>query len=244
MGYSYGPSVVKDGMVMCLDAANGKSFVSGSGTWFDLTANNNTGSLKNGPVFSSQNGGSLTFDGVDDYVIIGQYPYQLPTIGTNDVTINVWSNITATTSGSGNFRWFFNTGVRSYYYLGYVDGKMTSFFGNASASLSFAAYGTAVLPLNTWIMTTAVMDRSADMKLYLNGVFEPASGSTDISSSDGIYFDGFGINPVTVGAQMSNRNIPFRFHQGNIALVQLYFRTLSASEVLQNYNATKGRFGL
>lgn len=54
MGYSYGPSVVKDVMVMCLDAANGKSFVSGSGTWFDLTANNNTGSLQNGPVFSSQ----------------------------------------------------------------------------------------------------------------------------------------------------------------------------------------------
>jgi hypothetical protein len=91
MGYSYGPSIVKDGMVMCLDAANRKSFVSGSDTWFDLTGNNNTGSLQNGPVFSSQNGGSLTFDGVDDYVIIGKSPYQLPTIGTNDVTINVWS---------------------------------------------------------------------------------------------------------------------------------------------------------
>jgi hypothetical protein len=185
----------------------------------------------------------LAFDGVDDIVFVGQAPYELSSLGTNDVTINVWSKIT---TSDGTERQQFSNSARgnSIYRLGYLDNKMYSVLDGASGSVlyEFHVYGTTTLPTNTWIMTTAVMDRSSDIKLYLNGVVEPTSGSTNISSADGVYFEGSTSFPVTIGGMFLRS--PFRMHQGNIASVQLYFKPLSAEEVRQNYNATKGRFGL
>jgi hypothetical protein len=85
------------------------------------------------------------------------------------------------------------------------------------------------------------MDRSSDIKLYFNGEVEPTSGSVDISSADGVYFSA-SLNPLCVGGGFIRS--PIRLHQGNISLVQVYFRTLSAQEVKQNYNAIKAIYGL
>ncbi len=238
------PDIVRDGLVMHLDAANPYSYVSGSSTWFDLTGNNNSGSLTNGPIFSSENGGSIVFDGVDDVVIIGKFPYTLNNIGTNDVTVNVWSKISVS---DANFRYQLGVYPRggAAFPLGYVNGKMHAMlFGNdGTSSYGFPVYGTATtLPLNTWIMTTAVMDRSSDIKLYFNGEPEPVSGSADISSVDGVNFVPSSVYPVCIGGSVFRS--PLRLHQGNVSIAQLYFRTLSAAEVKQNYDAIKGRYGL
>ena len=66
-----GPNVVYNGLVLYLDAANNKSYVSGSTSWNDLTGNKNVGTLTNGPTFNTGSGGSIVFDGVDDYVNLG-----------------------------------------------------------------------------------------------------------------------------------------------------------------------------
>jgi hypothetical protein len=244
---NYGPRIFTDGLVLCLDAANSKSYPTSGTAWTNLSANNNNGSLYNGPVFSSENIGSLAFDGVDDIVFVGQSPYELSSLGTNDVTINVWSKIT---TSDGTERQQFSNSARgnSIYRLGYLDNKMYSLFygatgdGSAPYQYSFPVYGTTTLPTGTWIMTTTVMDRSSDIKLYLNGELEPTTGSANISSADGIYFEGISTFPVCVGGMFLRS--PFRLHQGNISSVQLYFKPLSAEEVRQNYNATKGRFKL
>ena len=68
MAFNFSPKIVTDGLVLCLDAANSKSIVSGSTTWNDLSRGGNNGNLVNGPTFNSGNGGSILFDGVDDYV--------------------------------------------------------------------------------------------------------------------------------------------------------------------------------
>jgi hypothetical protein len=233
------PDIVRDGLVMHLDAANPYSYVSGSGTWVDLTGNNNSGSLINGPIYSSDNGGNIIFDGINDLVIIG-YGSVIPPLplGTNDVTINVWSKIT---NNDGTERFLFGTMPRiTSYTLGYLGNKMYSFL-QSSPGYAFPVYGTTTLPTDTWIMTTTVMDRSADIKLYLNGEVEQTSGSMDISSADGVNF-GPSVYPLCVGGGFLRS--PLRLHQGNISLVQLYFRTLSAQEVKQNYDAIKGRYGL
>ena len=71
MALSHSPLIVTDGLVLCLDAANKKSY-SGSGTtWTDRSGNGNNGTLVNGPTFDSGNGGSIDFDGVDDNVNLG-----------------------------------------------------------------------------------------------------------------------------------------------------------------------------
>jgi hypothetical protein len=71
MAFYRGPQIVKDGLVLWLDAANNKSYTSGSAIWRDMSSNNNSGSLINSPAFSSANNGSIVFDGVDDYVNCG-----------------------------------------------------------------------------------------------------------------------------------------------------------------------------
>ena len=69
MAGNVAPNLVTNGLVLCYDPANTKSFVSGSTTLFDLTSSKDDGSLINGPTFNSANGGSIVFDGVDDYVL-------------------------------------------------------------------------------------------------------------------------------------------------------------------------------
>ena len=238
------PDIVRDGLIMHLDAANPYSYVSGSTTWFDLTGNNNSGSLFGGPTFSDENGGSILFDGTDDLVIIGQYPYNLNNIGTNDVTVNVWSKISIS---DANLRYQLGVFPRvgAAFPLGYVNGKMhASLAGSDGTTIYyFPVYGTSTtLPLNTWIMTTAVIDRSSDIKLYFNGEPEPTSGSIDISSVDGVNFIPSSIYPVCIGGSVYRS--AQRLHQGRISIAQLYFRALSAEEVKQNYDAIKGRYGL
>lgn len=93
MAVSGGPDIVPDGLVLALDAANIKSYA-GSGTiWNDLSGNNNSGSLVNGPTFNSANGGSIVFDGVNDYVSLSS------AVNTNtSFTLGFWAMRTADTT--------------------------------------------------------------------------------------------------------------------------------------------------
>ena len=68
MAFNYSPKIVTDGLVLYLDAANSKSYVSGSTTWNDISRSGINGTLVNGPTFTGSNGGSIVFDGVNDYV--------------------------------------------------------------------------------------------------------------------------------------------------------------------------------
>ncbi|MFY7884644.1 MAG: hypothetical protein ACOVOV_07360, partial [Dolichospermum sp.] len=82
------PTIVTNGLVLNLDAANTKSYVSGSTNWFSLGNPSLSGSLVNGPAFSSENGGSIVFDGVNDYVQIDN-----PSILQNqNFSISTWIN--------------------------------------------------------------------------------------------------------------------------------------------------------
>ena len=84
MAISYNPSSVTSGLVLCLDAGNTKSYPGSGTTWTDLSGNGNTGTLTNGPTYSSANGGSFVFDGTDDYASISG------SITVSEVTFSVW----------------------------------------------------------------------------------------------------------------------------------------------------------
>ena len=61
------PRIVTDGLVLAIDAANTKSYPGSGTTWYDISRNNSNGSLVNGSTFSSENLGTVTFNGVDQY---------------------------------------------------------------------------------------------------------------------------------------------------------------------------------
>jgi len=225
MACSGGPDAINTNLVLALDAANKVSYP-GSGTgWYDISSNNYSGSLINGPTFSNANGGCIVFDGVDDYVNV---PYNASTISfpTNNATICVWYRVSTVGDGTGALvtqRSVTGSGIQSYMISTrlYADGG-----GTAGVSSN------TVIPNGTIAFGGIVYDKTNSLlKLYVNGVYDNQVSYTGniqdtypIRLGNGAFGDG-----------------PF---PGNIYLASVYNRALTASEILQNYNATKTRFGL
>ena len=96
MAFSRGPNILRDGLVLTYDAASKRSYPGSGTTWFDLISSNN-GTLTGGPTFDSGNGGSIVFDGTDDYV---NGPATNSVIGNNraTLTLSAWVKITGTSA--------------------------------------------------------------------------------------------------------------------------------------------------
>ena len=89
MGVSGGPDIIQDGLVFEVDASDRNSYPTTGTTWFDLSGNRNNGTLTNGPTFNSANGGSIVFDGTNDFVNCGTSFTNL----TTQLSINLWGKI-------------------------------------------------------------------------------------------------------------------------------------------------------
>jgi hypothetical protein len=225
---SGGPNIIVDGLVMYLDAANRYSYVSGSTAWNDLSRGGNNGTLINGPTFNSANGGSIVFDGINDYVNLGN-PLTL-SLNMN-ITLSTWINST-TLFSSQNFPPFIIKGINVSYML----------FGNSLTNqiririgdnnIANAVDSISTISSNIWYNVVGTYDGN-NIKIYINGVLDnqKARIGTIPTGSDNIIM---GFNPS--GEAL--------VYNGRISNTQIYNRALSAQEVLQNYNATKTRFGL
>jgi len=135
-----GPEIVSDGLVLCLDAANRKSYPGSGTTWFDLSGSNNNGTIANGPTFSSSNGGIFQFDGIDDNVII---PINLSSIPHTVIAIARYTGVTSNriiTSNNGNWLMGWWGGQTNKYY---AESWVSSSSGDTAETswLSFAATG-------------------------------------------------------------------------------------------------------
>jgi len=236
MAFNYSPKVVTEGLVLYLDAANTKSYP-GSGTvWNDLSRSGNNGALISGSGYTSANGGAITFDGVNDYVASSNLRITLP----NSFSIGVWvffNNANSPTfqkifhaqSGSINTPEVnldnFNGGTGNARYHFYTYASVTS-TNNVMTS-------TNTIVNNTWGYVTGVYDNTAKIKyLYINGTLDK-SGSTTVQIA--------WPDSVTRIGRRLNDTEPLN---GRISTTHVYNRALTAQEVLQNYNATKSRYGL
>jgi len=223
-----GPDINENGLVLFLDAANRLSYP-GSGTaWSDLSGNSNTGTLTNGPTFSAGNMGSILFDGTNDYVDMGSSTY----CNLINISVSVWVRVT---SASGYFlsRYFNTTSYNGF--LMYYDVASTKFGvgGRESSATYLNSATTNTYPLNNWYNVT--WTKSANIwSLYVNG-------SLDVSSSIGNGTTPFSNNIMWLGGLYQPPDV--YYYSSNISNVQIYNRVLTAAEVLQNYNATKSRFG-
>lgn len=221
--------IIKSGLVLNLDASNASSY-SGSGTtWYDLSGNGINATLVNGVGYSSLAGGTLIFDGSNDYVTLSSSQIAP---GTGAFTWNFWLKVNDLTtysipfSGSGsntNYGVIFlnplnGTGGLGYYALGTRIADNVTSFGSNWLYINFIGNGGA--------------NGSRNLKLYKNTV---QAGSTYT------YDYNFTATTPIIGA---NHDSFAELMRGNIAAVSYYNRELSLSEIQQNYNATKGRFGL
>ena len=211
--------LVKDGLVLALDAGRTLSYPGSGTTWTDLSGNGNTGTLTNGPTYSSANGGSLVFDGVNDRVDVLN-----PGI-SQTFTVSAWVNCSNVAS-SNNI-----VSKNGPYFMRIVNSKVRFNVLTSVGSWLFQN-GTTTLSNNIWYNFSMTYD-SSFFKGYINSNLEFNTAKTgSISTNNGLHI---GYTPAA-GEQAG--------FNGNIAQVSIYNRALTAQEIQQNFNATRGRYGI
>jgi len=229
MATKYSPKIITNGLVLSLDAANNKSYPRSGTTWTDLSGNSNTGTLTNGPSFNGANGGSIVFDGVDDY-ISGTNNSSLQLL--NDLTIGAWVKLgSGGNANQGIFEKMVNTG-----YSGYGITRQDDYFKFWTGSGGTFAYTNSNITYSSGNNWYYVVGRrmAGNNRLFINSILQTDSQSPPLSDSGEVY---------VIGRYYSNIANTFYF-VGNIAHVLLYNRALTDAEILQNYNVNKSRFGL
>jgi hypothetical protein len=230
MGTAYNPKIVTDGLVLCLDAANRKSYPGSGSTWTDLSGNNNTGTLTNGPTFTSDNGGSIVFDGTNDHISILASPSNILTT----LTMECWFNASGAPLNGFHVMFQKEGGFSGGAVYGLRAQPASTFvamicYDVLTTSQNFLN-STTTLTNGVWYHVSSTLDSSYSWKLYINGVLESSSTLTayPFQNSSAIYIG-------TGDARYTN---------GKISNIKIYNRALSAEEISQNFQATRGRYGI
>jgi hypothetical protein len=216
---AYYGGIVKNGLSLNVDAAKMDSYPKTGTTWTDISGNKNNGTLVNGPIFNSSNGGSIAFDGTNDIINFGAFSLLT---GSNFslsfwVKLNVNNRVQVPIAKDSHFSIaFFNNQVS------YADGSNWNYsaFGNHSN-----------FNTNTWYNIVAVRN-GTNVTLYSNSalIASLTFGGSVTGNANNFYLGAYSGNDA--------------FFNGNISLMYIYNKSLTSTEVIQNYNALKGRFGL
>jgi hypothetical protein len=145
--------IVRNGLVLNLDAGNLSSYPGSGTTWTDVSGNSNNGTLTNGPTYSSANNGSIVFDGVDDYVNCGT-----PSISVGKITVNAWVKIT-----TGSLLHHIVDSASNAWHLAILSDNRPYFWNNSTYHTAAPA-----LTVGQWYMLTGVQGTTLD--IYINGV--------------------------------------------------------------------------
>ena len=226
MATNGGPNIIEDGLVFAVDAANKKSYPGSGTTWSDLSGNGNNGTLTNGPIYNSSNGGYIELDGTNDFI-----DTSFDATSYFPLTICAWVNINN------------QSGVQII--VDQSTGAAGLGFRTNSSNIDAFWYQSATTNLSTVITGfsadvwnyACVVYSTNNMKGYLNGVL---SNSPTISLTEpGRSLDT--TNDMDIGKLNDNTS---NYIDAKIAQIKIYNRALTPSEITQNYNALKGRFGL
>ena len=221
MGFSRGPNIVRDGLVLALDAGAVRSYPGSGTTAYNIVDTNNF-TLRNGLTFNSNYGGYFDSDGSND----GLDTPDASNLDLVDFTLEgwIWWDVhknygSLLVKGPGGSGQLFN-----YSFFFYSDNVVFG-FGNGS---SFYNINISPPSINEWHHIVGTYD-GATLKFYLNGSLSNSSGivQTPYQNSDNL-------NIIQTAYPIN----------GRVATTRIYNRALSSSEVLQNYNAQKSRFGL
>ena len=225
MARTHSPRIVTDGLVLAVDAGNTKSYPGSGTSWSDISGQGNNGTLTNGPTYSSDNGGSIVFDGTNDYIDVSGTESLNAPISIN-FTLSVWMYPTKTGNWQGVFTKNRSTGTQVGLFLSSSNEFVFGFSGSGG-NLIGSSFST-----NTWYHIVLVQAANTSRKIYING-------SLDITKTSSFGTTSSGSETFRLG-QASGVN---EYFGGRISNASIYNnKALTASEVLQNYNALKGRY--
>jgi hypothetical protein len=252
MGLYHSPRIVTNGLVLALDAADRNSYPTTGTTWFDLAGSSN-GTLTNGPTFNAGSGGSIVFDGTNDYTQLSSTSSVWQT--NNEMTIISTFKLTGWPDSFAQNRApliIKSSGSTSFEFALWVNGNVPNWAGNPYSTSfecwTFDGAGSVILtsaPQNSFSLNTVYTvagvykgNSSPYGLLYINGnlISSTATKSgTMTTGSAPVRIAGRLPDPYVAGGQYLN---------GYVYNTQIYNRALTTAEIQQNFNALRGRFGI
>jgi hypothetical protein len=249
------PLVVTDGLSLWLDAGNNSSYINSSNyydcgygcqyyssnpgctncntRWVDMSGNGNDGSILNGAAINySTGGGSMVFDGVNDFIYIATYV----DVPTTQITTEAWIKPTKPSVGTGTQRGAAISNTNSMY-LGIIDstdgGSTFSLHWANQTSVSRLYNWNGSIPNNVWTHIAGTYDGTTS-RAYINGVEVSNWAQTGVISG-GTYM------AAAYGGAINDGVHNF---MGHIGIVRIYNKALSAAELIQNFNNGRQRYGV
>ena len=232
MSLHHNPRIVTSGLVLALDAGDVNSYPGSGTTWYDTSGNAYNGTLYSGAAYAARNGGVITFDGTNDYM---QLVDGLDTPTAVNSTYEFWCKTTtnknaeylkvgtgSVTNSAGEMAFFYINNIM--YFIKFVSAGGDRPHINAAYSYNLAD--------GEWkhiVGTYEGIASAGTSRLYYNGVQVGSNSTITYSTSE---------------AQPGFSQATSYAFAGDLANIRVYSRTLSAAEVLQNYQAQKSRFGL
>jgi len=227
-----GPYIITDGLVFDMDFASVKCYAGSGTSCTDLSGNNFSGELVNSPLYSSSiNNKFFNFNGATNNRLI-RVPNSI-LLDTQTPSVEVWIKTNATTQSG----FFFEKGnVNTQYSLFQESASILwrqnfTVGGFTALSVSTATY----INTSSWAQVVGTFT-TGSRKIYINGILRNSDSQTGTINTNP-----YGMSIGVYGGYNGSRGY---YYDGNIAIVRVYNRELSASEILFNYNALKGRFGL
>ena len=234
-------NIVTNGLVLFLDANNTNSYPGSGTTWADLSGNGYTGTLTNGPTFSSTNGGSIVFDGTNDYTITTLNATPSLNI-SSQLTIDVWikpTTLANASHGDGIISKGTSSDNNSAIYELLLLSDLTPFFRIYTSAAYSHNPSNIPIALNNIYNIVCTYD-GANMKIYINsqisGTQSSASGTLQSNTQQ-----------LCIGvrhALLFNVNSFDSWFNGNVYSTKIYNRALTATEILQNFSAIRTKFGV
>ena len=243
------PEITESGLVLNLDAGDSSSYPGSGTTWSDLSGNGNNATLINGPTYSSAYGGSIVFDGTDDYAALGSGSL---VNGLTDITLEVWFKADSTGTnraliyGDANDSLSYDNGCSLRYdsagkWGGGTNVIKTGLGQNGAANISSSANAiesSSNIQTTGWTCITVTADVGSSISLYKNGQLDTPTYSISNKETSISNCTNFVIGKDGGGSSGGN------YWDGSISIVRVYNRVLSASEVQQNFDALRSRFGI
>jgi len=240
MAKHHNPRIVTDGLVLCLDAANKRSYPGSGTTWFDLSGNGNNGTLVNGVGFNGDNGGGLVFDGINNYISLSSPSNKLAWTpsgdGYNELSIEMWAKSTDTSGRYFSKPW---NGNGQYNYWLAPNGWYQQ-IGDQSHNLTFTSLSTGnwehivciLTPTQSAVFRNGTVDQNFTNHNITNNI--PSIGNLNLPLAIMTLY------PYGSGTWSQ----PSHAIQGIASNFKFYNRALTAQEIRQNFNALRGRYGI
>jgi hypothetical protein len=215
-------AITTEGLVLSLDAGSPASYPGTGTTWTDLSGSVNTGTLFNSPVYSSANGGYLDFDGIDDYIVsespgtYSNYTFAFFCKWNSPVTYDRIFGL----SNFGTYTILSPTNVGFHYNP--LGGSPPSVTLSSNVNVGYG----------NWCQVAVTVNASGNsVIIYINGIARNSWSTLPSDSFSGNFF-------------LGSQNTFGLVSNCNIGVFSLYNTVLSESEMLQNYNAYRGRYGI